>query len=45
MMTVAGAADGPIRVVGITVLVVCALAILGVVGAVLDATGVLSRLK
>lgn len=45
VMTVAGAASGPIRTVGITVLVVCALAILGAVGAVLEATGVLSRLK
>ncbi|MGW5324191.1 hypothetical protein [Rhodococcus pyridinivorans] len=45
VMTLAGAASGPIRAVGITVLVVCALAILGAVGAVLEATGVLNRLK
>ncbi|MGV9718513.1 hypothetical protein [Rhodococcus pyridinivorans] len=43
--TVAGATSGPIRAVSITVLVVCALAILGAVGAVLEATGVLNRLK
>ena len=45
VMTVVDAASGPIRAVGITVLVVCALAILGAVGAVLEATGVLNRLK
>lgn len=37
VMTVAGAASDPIRAVGIAVLVVCALAILGAVGAVLEA--------
>jgi len=45
VLTVVGAADGPIRAVGITVLVVCALAVLGAVCAVLEATGVLTRLK
>ena len=45
VMTVAGVASGPVRAVGITVVVVCALAIIGAVSAVLEATGVLTRLK
>ncbi|UTM40219.1 hypothetical protein MX572_25270 (plasmid) [Rhodococcus pyridinivorans] len=45
VLVVTGDASGLVRSVGIAVLVVAVLAIIGVVGAVLDATGVLTRLK
>lgn len=45
VLVVTGDASGLVRSVGIAVLVVAVLAIVGVVGAVLDATGVLTRLK
>ncbi|WP_072816281.1 hypothetical protein [Rhodococcus zopfii] len=43
--TVMGATSGTIRTVGIAVLVVCALAVLGVVGSILEATGWTTRRK
>ncbi|MCK8673953.1 SurA N-terminal domain-containing protein [Rhodococcus sp. HM1] len=43
--TVLGATSGTIRTVGIAVLVVCALAVLGVVGSILEATGWITRRK
>lgn len=45
VLTVMGATSGLIRTVGITVLVACALAIIGTVGTVLEATRVLTRRK
>ena len=44
-LAMTGASSGAVRAVGIAVLVVCAFAVVGVVGAVLEATGRTTRHK